>query len=1196
MSFAHLHLHTEYSLLDGACRIKQLVQRLKELKMDSCAITDHGVLYGAVDFYSACTEAGIHPVIGCEVYVCPDMNDKQAAMREYSHLILLCENQKGWENLMYLCSEAFINGFYYKPRIDYSLLRSHHEGLIAMSACLSGDLPKLLLDGRYDEAEKYALGMRDMMGDNNYFIEIMDHGITEEKTVLPRLIALSKKTGIPLVATNDCHYLARADADAQEVLMCIQTGKTLDDEDRMRMETRELYVKSEEEMLHLFPACRDAVERTEEIAKRCRVDFEFGKTKLPKYPVPEGETSESMLRRLCGEGFRERYAPDDETAKARLEYELSVISRMGYVDYFLIVWDFIRYAKEHGIFVGPGRGSGAGSIVAYCLNITMLDPLRYNLLFERFLNPERVSMPDIDVDICDDGRQKVIDYVGRKYGADRVCQIITFGTMAARQSVRDVGRVMGLPYAVCDSIVRMIPTDLGITLEKALQTSKDLKSQYDNDETVKKLIDMSMALEGMPRNTSTHAAGVLICGRPATELVPLQRNDEVITTQFPMGTVEKLGLLKMDFLGLRTLTVIRDTLDMISGGGERMKPEDIPLDDPEVYDMIGRGDTDAVFQLESAGMRSFLANMKPRCFEDVIAAISLYRPGPMDSIPKYIAGKQHPEQVKYLCEELRPILDVTYGCMVYQEQVMQIVRDLAGYSYGRSDLVRRAMAKKKKDVMAKERQNFVYGNEEEHVPGAVKKGIPAETAEQLFDEMSAFASYAFNKPHAACYAIVALETAWLKCHYPAQLMAATMNSVMNDSAKVASYIHYCRKHGIPLLPPRVNSSLSKFSVTNYEKLKESVPPVFRQPGSTPSGSTARKAEKGTAAILFGMSGVKNVGGLAVDEIVREREAGGPYENIFDFCRRVGGEKINKRAVESLIRAGCFDGLGANRCQCMAVYETAMDAESGRRRQNVSGQVSLFDIGQAAESMRVTDDFPVLSEYPLREKLMMEKEMCGVYISGHPLDEYAQILDGLSFSTASVAGMSDLPDGGLSMDGMPVQMGGIITESHSKATKKGSMMGFITLEDLTGQIECLLFPRVWDLYGRSAEADAAVLLTGKLSVREEEPVKLIVDMLEPLSGGAGKAMPKEKPKDTRTDAEKARDAKEKLYLRMERALLPACEKVLREDAGSVPVYVNLPSEGITLLMPSECWVRSGKDTEARLMHLLPAENMKTVIRP
>lgn len=1173
MAFAHLHLHTEYSLLDGACRIKQLVKRVKELGMDACAITDHGVLYGAVEFYMACKDAGIHPVIGCEMYVCPDMEDKQTAAREYSHLILLCENQKGYENLMYLCSEAFTRGFYYKPRIDYKLLKEHHEGLIAMSACLSGDLPKLLSDGRYDDADRYVDMMRGIMGEGNFFIEIMDHGIADEKRVLPRLVEISRSSGVPLVATNDCHYLNRSDADAQEVLMCIQTGKTLDDKERMRMETRELFVKSEAEMLQLFPAFKEAVERTEEIAKRCRVEFEFGVTKLPKFQTAPGETSDEMLRRLCEEGFAARYSPENQVARERLEYELSVITRMGYVDYFLIVWDFIHYAKSNNIMVGPGRGSGAGSIVAYCLNITMLDPLKYNLLFERFLNPERVSMPDIDVDFCYERRQEVIDYVGRKYGKDHVSQIITFGTMAARGVIRDVGRVLGYSYADCDAVAKQIPMALDMTLEKAMELNKDLKDMYEGDERVKRLIDMSMSLEGMPRHASTHAAGVLITGRPVTELVPLQRNDEVITTQYPMGIIEKLGLLKMDFLGLRTLTVIRDTLDMMEQQGVKMRPEDIPMDDSEVYDMICSGDTDAVFQLEGGGMRAFLSNMKPRCFEDIIAAISLYRPGPMDSIPRYIAGKQHPEQVKYLTEELRPILDVTYGCMVYQEQVMQIVRDLAGYSYGRSDLVRRAMAKKKKDVMAKERHNFVYGNEEEHVPGAAARGIKPEIAEQLFDEMTAFASYAFNKPHAACYAVVAVQTAWLKRHYPAELMAATMNSVVGNSAKIAGYIHYCREHDIPILPPRVNQSFRPFSVD--------------------------RDENGKKGIRFGMGGVKNVGASAVDAIVEERRAGGPFADIFDFCRRVKGEDINKRAVESLIRAGCFDGMGANRCQCMAVFEGAMDGSAKQRKQNISGQISLFDFGQAGEDVQLRDEFPPLQEFTYRELLMQEKEMTGVYISGHPLNEYSKELDALTFSSRSLAEMEDLPDKGISMDGTRVSMGGIITECHSKATRKGSIMGFVTIEDLTGQVEGLLFPKVWERYGRMLKEDMAVLLSGKISVREEEAPKLLVDAVEALSA-AGKITPERKPDaanekkaDARPDAVRAKEAAEKLYLRMNRDQLSACEKALQACPGNVPVYVNLPGEGITLLLPSENWVSGGEEAMGRLSSLLPLKDMKTV---
>ena len=1165
MAFAHLHLHTEYSLLDGACRIRDLMGRLKEMNMDACAITDHGVMYGAVEFYMACMENGIHPVIGCEMYLCPDMHDKQSEAREYSHLILLCENETGYENLMYLCSEGFVHGFYYKPRIDYQLLREHHEGLIALSACLSGDLPKLLLDNRLEEAEQYVNSMREMMGENNFFIEIMDHGIREEKQVLPRLIALSRKTGVPLVATNDCHYLKKEDADTQEVLMCIQTGKTLDDDTRMRMNTSELYVKNEEEMRRLFLACPDAVDRSEEIARRCKVDFEFGVTKLPHYEVPEGETSLSMLRSLCEKGFAERYSAENTVARERLEYELSVITRMGYVDYFLIVWDFINYAKDHGIMVGPGRGSGAGSIVAYCLNITMLDPLKYNLLFERFLNPERVSMPDIDVDFCYERRQEVIDYVARKYGKDHVSQIITFGTMAARGVVRDVGRVLGYTYAECDRVAKLIPMDLGMTLEKAMELNRELKDLYEEDERVKRLIDISLSLEGMPRHASTHAAGVLITGRPVTQLVPLQRNDEVITTQYPMGIIEKLGLLKMDFLGLRTLTVIRDTLDMMREAGTDMRPEQIPMDDAAVYDMISEGNTDGVFQLEGGGMRTFLTNMKPQCFEDIIAAISLYRPGPMESIPRYIAGKQHPEKVKYLVEELRPILEVTYGCMVYQEQVMQIVRDLAGYSYGRSDLVRRAMAKKKKDVMAKERRNFVYGSEEEHVPGAVARGIPAEKAEQLFDEMTAFASYAFNKPHAACYAVVAVQTAWLKRHFPAQLMAATMNSVSGNTAKVAGYIDYCKRHDIALLPPRINQSGRKFSVET--------------------------GPDGKPAIRFGMGSIKNVGNTAVDLAVKERLLRGNFEDLFDFCRRMGAD-INKRAVESLIRAGCFDNMGANRRQCMAVFESAMDSGSNERKQNVTGQVSLFDVGQAGEDMRLRDEYPSLPEFPAREMLMMEKEMTGIYISGHPLQEYEKELERFTDSTLLLTEAEEMPDRGLSLDGKAVRLAGLVTETHAKATKKGTMMGFLTLEDRVGQAECLLFPRVYELYGRQLRPDTAVVVNGKLSVREDDSPKVIVDTVEPLVKDKTEKAPESRPV---TVAEQAKAAREKLYLRMRREQMEECGKVLMEIPGPVPVYINLPEEGITLISPQEWWVRSGKEAEGKLMHLLPSCDMKTVIR-
>ena len=1189
MSFTHLHLHTEYSLLDGACRIPKLVERIKALGMTSCAITDHGVMYGCIDFYSAMKDAGIKPIIGCEVYVCRDRLDKSAANREYSHLILLCENNTGYQNLMKLVSEGFLTGYYYRPRIDYNLIRQHSEGLICLSACLSGDLPKLLLQGRYDDAEAYVREMQDIFGEKNFYVEIMDHGIREEKIVMPRLISLAREMNVPLVATNDCHYLEEKDADAQEVLLCIQTGKTLDDANRMRMDTRQLYVKSEDEMRTLFAACPDAVDRTQEIADRCNVEFQFGVTRLPHYPVPEGETALSMLTRLTHEGLRERYPDAKETDEPwqRLNYELNVISSMGYVDYFLIVWDFIRYAKSQGIMVGPGRGSGAGSIVAYSLGITMLDPLKYQLLFERFLNPERVTMPDIDVDFCYERRQEVIDYVARKYGADHVSQIITFGTLQAKGCIRDVGRVLGMSYQDTDAVAKAIPFDLGMTLEKALTLSPLLKTMYDEQPEVHRLIDTAMTLEGMPRHASTHAAGVLITGKPVMEYVPLQRNDEVITTQYPMGTIERLGLLKMDFLGLRTLTVIRDTLDMLREQGIDMKPEDIPRDDPAVYEMISAGDTDGVFQLEGGGMRTFLTNMKPSCFEDIIAAISLYRPGPMESIPRYIQGKQNPSSIHYETEKLRPILDVTYGCMVYQEQVMQIVRDLAGYSYGRSDLVRRAMAKKKHKVMAQEREYFIHGKLNDDgtidVPGCVRNGVPEEVASHLYDEMTAFASYAFNKSHAAAYAVVCIETAWLKRYHPVPFMAAILNSVYGNPAKIAAYIQYCRSRGIAILPPDVNRSQWKFTVA--------------------------KAPDGQLGILFGLGAVKTVGQGAVDAIIRERK-NGAYRDIFDFCRRIDTSECNKRVVESLIKAGAFDGMGGNRPQLLAVFESAMDANSSLRKQTVDGQISLFDMAfGGAPLVQENHTLPNLPDYPLRQRLALEKEIAGVYITGHPLDDYRDVLGKLPFSTADLDGLEEREDRGLSLDGQIVDMGGILTEVKGKATKKGAYMGFITLEDLTGQIECLVFPKVYERYQGMMAVDDLVVLHGRLSIREEEAPKLLVEKLIPLEAwhpeesapaapmGQSTARPVPPPKrhaseaPKLTDAQAAAKAPRKLYLRLNRPQMDAASSTLSLYPGSVPVYLHLPAEKMTLLAPRTGWCDASDGCLNRLNALLGAENVK-----
>ncbi len=1175
MAFTHLHLHTEYSLLDGACRISRLVEKLKSLGMDSCAITDHGVLYGAIDFYEAMKNAGLKPIIGCEAYICQDHLDRSPQGREMSHLILLCENETGWKNLCWLDSEAFINGYYYRPRMDYAMLRDHHEGLIALSACLSGELPRLLLQGRHDDAVAYVRMMQDIFGPDHFYIELMDHGLRDEKTVLPRLIALARELDVPLAATNDCHYLNEQDAAAQEVLMCIQTGKNLDDPTHMRHETTQLYVRSEEEMRELFRAVPEAVDNTVRIAQRCNLDFTFGERKIPVYPIETGETSLEMLTRLCTEGLRRLYpgAKEGDEPYLRLRYELDTIAGMGFVDYFLIVWDFISYAKSRGIMVGPGRGSAAGSIVSYSLGITTLDPLKYQLLFERFLNPERVSMPDIDVDFCYERRQEVIDYVVRKYGEDHVSQIITFGTMAARAAVRDVGRVLGMSYQETDAVAKAVPFELGITLEQALKISPQLHAMDAEDPNVHRLLEMAKLLEGMPRNASTHAAGVLITDRPVTDYVPLQRNDDVVTTQFGKDTIEHLGLLKMDFLGLRTLTVIRDALDMMREvEGIDLKPEDIPVDDPAVYEMISAGETDGVFQLEGSGMRTFLMQMKPGNFEDIIAAISLYRPGPMDSIPRYIAGKQNPDKVTYTTEKLRPILDVTYGCMVYQEQVMQIVRDLAGYSYGRSDLVRRAMAKKKHKVMEEERQNFVYGQTDEDgnvvIPGCVRNGVPEDVANQIYDEMISFASYAFNKSHAAAYAVVAAQTGWLKRHHPVSFMAAIINSVYGNSDKVSAYIQYCRAHGIPVLAPDVNHSGWKFS--------------------------AERVESGELGILFGLGAVKTVGEGAVEAIVREREKRGPYRDIFDFCARIDTAACGKRVVESLIRAGAFDSFGVNRPSLLGVFEGEMDANARQRKATVDGQLSLFDMaGEDGPMIDAPHSIPAMPDYPARYRLAQEKEMTGVYITGHPLDDYRPVLDTLHFSTADLIDLDERADGGMSLDGRAVDMGGILTEVKGKATKKGAYMGFLTLEDLTGQIECLVFPKVFERYEGMLNTEDVVVLSGKLSIREEESPKLLVDRVTPIEAWTkGHEDRQAAAPPPMSDAKLASLSPKKLYIRLPREQLSACMTILRQAPGSVPVYVHFPEKKETLLVPVDAWC-SADEAAQRLTAVYGADNVKLV---
>ena len=1143
--FAHLHLHTQYSLLDGACRIDRLLDKLEKMGQTACAITDHGAMYGVVEFYQQCKKRGIHPVIGCEVYVCQNMDEKTGQGRDYSHLILLCENQQGYHNLVKLVSEGFVRGFYYKPRVDYALLKKYSGGLIALSACLSGDLPKLLLDGREQEAREMARRYVDIFGEGNFYVELQDHQLAEEKQALPRLVKLARSMGLPLVATNDCHYIDREDAEAQEVLMCIQTGKTLAEDSRMRMDTQELYVKSEEEMRALFGQLDDAIENSYKIAQRCHVEFDFGTRHLPKFPLEPGQQSRALLEKLCREGLERRYGPDRADARERLEYEMGVICDMGFVDYFLIVWDFIKYARDNGILVGPGRGSGAGSIVAYCLEITSIDPIKYNLLFERFLNPERISMPDLDIDFEYERRGEVIDYVARRYGADHVAQIITFGTMAAKAVVRDVGRVLDMSYQEVDAVAKMIPFAPDMTLAKALEQSGELRAAYEGDERVKRLIDTARKLEGMPRHASTHAAGVLITSRAVSDYVPLQTNDDVITTQFPMGTLEALGLLKMDFLGLRTLTVIGDSLRMArEGGAGEMKPEEIPLDDPAVYAMISSGDTDGVFQLESGGMRAFLTNMKPENFEDIIAAISLYRPGPMDSIPRYIAGKHDPQSVTYPTPMLKPILDVTYGCMVYQEQVMQIVRDLAGYSMGRSDLVRRAMAKKKHDVMALEKEYFIHGKLDAQgnieVPGAVRRGVSEPVAERLFEEMTAFASYAFNKSHAAAYAVVAVQTAWLKAHYPAEFMAAMMNSVTGNADKVAFYIQYCRKNGIDVLPPDINRSEEGFSVDR---------------------SGARRA------IRFGLSAVKNVGRGAIREIIATRAQSGPYRDLFDFSDRLAAGAVNKKAAECLIRAGAFDSLPGYRAQKLAVYERAMDSASKNRKSAVAGQMSLF--GGEAISLP-PPPLPDIPEYERRELLQMEREMTGVYISGHPLDEYAAELSALPVNYRELVQLGeDQPQELLAWDGRHVRMGGMVAQKRMKATRSGGMMAFVQLEDLYGTTEALIFPRVYERFGALLQNDALVVLEGKLSIREEDAPKLVVDGVKPLSHaahGAGRAARQEAyateddlsdlPACLRAPAEAAparEEKRRKLYLRLSDAgAREEAALILMRTPGNIPV--------------------------------------------
>lgn len=1061
--FVHLHVHTQYSLLDGAARIDELVARAKALGQDALAVTDHGVMYGVIDFYKACRKAGVKPILGMEAYVAPrSMRDREGAQdREYAHLILLAKDETGYRNLMLLSSEAFIHGFYYKPRIDYDLLEAHAEGLVCLSACLAGDIPQALLHGRYDDAKRLGERLHRMFGDD-FYIELQNHGLPEQQRILPGLRKLAAELGVKTVATNDVHYVAREDAEAQDVLLCIQTQRFVDEPNRMRMEAEEFFLKSGDEMAAALPDDAGALATTREIADKCNVEIAFGVRRLPQYTAPDGQDNETYLRRLCAEGMAQKLVGGDDAAQERLDYELGVITRMGFVDYYLIVWDFIHFAKTHGIVVGPGRGSGAGSLVAYCMGITDVNPLKYGLLFERFLNPERVSMPDFDVDFCYERRQEVIDYVSQKYGEGHVAQIITFGTMAARAVLRDVGRVLRVPYADVDRLAKLVPAVLNMTLSQALQLSPELRALHENDETMRKVIDLSLKLEGLPRHSSTHAAGVVISGVPLTDVVPLQLNDVVVTTQFPMGTLEELGLLKMDFLGLRTLTVIRDALRYIEQGGKPAPDLNAQVfDDPAVYEMISRGDTDGVFQLESAGMRQFLGQLKPDCFEDLIAGISLYRPGPMEQIPRYVRGKHDPSSVSYAHPLLEPILRTTYGCMVYQEQVMEIVRTLAGYSYGRSDLVRRAMSKKKHDVMAREREYFVHGTD--GVEGAVRRGVPEDVANRIFDEMMDFASYAFNKSHAAAYAVLAYRTAYLKHYYPVEFMTALINSFMGTSDKVAEYVYSAQRQGIRTLPPDVNRSQAHFSVED-------------------------------GAIRFGLAAVRGVGSAVMEDMVACRERDGDFRSFFDFCERTNG--LNKRMLESLICAGCFDSMGAKRAQLLAVYEQALDGAAATRRVREAGQLSLFDLGggqdmKQSAAMRLPD-VPELQSALL---LAREREATGMYLSGHPLDNYRAALDTLSLSVQDLQEADGITGVG---DNAAVQVGGMLTACRQKPTKSGNgLMGYAVLEGVTGSCEAVLFPRTLQQYGDLFLDDMPVLVSGRLNIREDRANSLLVERMQPL---------------------------------------------------------------------------------------------------
>lgn len=1149
MSFTHLHVHTEYSLLDGSGKIEEITARAKELGMDSLAITDHGVMYGVIDFYRAARNVGIKPILGCEVYVAPGSRfEKEPGISDdrYYHLILLAENNTGYANLMKIVSKGFVDGFYYKPRVDYEVLEEYSEGIICLSACLAGEVQKLLARNLYEEACKAALKYEAIFGKGNYFLELQDHGIPTQKLVNRLLVRMSRELNIELVATNDVHYTYEDDAEAHDILLCIQTGKKVNDEDRMRYEGGQYYLKSEEEMRELFSYAPQALDNTHKIAERCNVEIEFGVTKLPKYDVPEDFTSESYLEHLCMEGLVKRYGERAAELEERLDYELSVIKKMGYVDYFLIVWDFINYAKSNGIAVGPGRGSAAGSIVAYCLEITDIDPIKYNLIFERFLNPERVSMPDIDIDFCYERRPEVIDYVMKKYGKDRVVQIVTFGTLAAKGVIKDVGRVLDMPYSVTDSLSKMIPNEIGMTLDKALNANNEFRTRYETEPEVKYLIDICKRLEGLPRHTSMHAAGVVIGSRPLDEFVPLSRaSDGTITTQFTMTTIEELGLLKMDFLGLRTLTVIQDAERLINKRGDvSFDISKIDYNDRNVLEMIGQGKTEGVFQLESTGMKNFMKELKPDGIEDLIAGISLYRPGPMDFIPQYIAGKNDKTSITYACKELEPILKETYGCIVYQEQVMQIVRDLAGYTLGRSDLVRRAMSKKKQAVMEKERHNFIYGNEEENVAGCIAKGIDESVASHIYDTMMDFAKYAFNKSHAACYAFVAFRTAYLKYYYPVEFMAALMTSVLDNTTKVAQYIVTCRNMGIEILPPDINEGEGTFTAAS------------------------------DSSIRYGLSAIKSLGRPVIEAIVEERANGGRFKDIKDFISRLSGKEVNKRTVESFIKSGAFDSFGLTRKQMMLVYGDIMDKVSSERKTEISGQMSLFDMFAPDEKPdEIT--IPDVGEYTKSELLAMEKEVLGIYASGHPLDEYEGLLNkNVTCTTADF-----IPDDETGMpkvnDDERVIVGGVIAECSVKNTRQGQNMAFLKLEDRVGTVEVIVFPKVYRDNRKYIEADDKVFVKGHVKVDEETGGKVICDSIIPFSQIPKECWIKFPDKES--------------YLAKEQELYD----IINTSDGNDRVIVYLEKEKAVKKMPLSMTIKADSAMIGRLTELSGEKNVKVV---